>query len=172
VPLALSLSLTLMLPLYQDLVASTVWAAETPCALGGAPVSIEKWCARALYECVAQDKPQVLLALYLMFQHFALTLKYSASSLVAWNLRLAIDYSGSRLNAASSSRLLRPDFVEAIRVHVDRTLTGHPLYYTQEQDLQDETTPAHADLERTHADRLRACAAILGPVFHPDFSDS
>mmetsp|Transcript_13328 Transcript_13328/g.46314 ORF Transcript_13328/g.46314 Transcript_13328/m.46314 type:complete len:1280 (+) Transcript_13328:1580-5419(+) len=133
----------------EDLNVATVWGGGADAALG-APCAVERWCARALYECVARDKPQVLL-LYVQLQHAALTLRSSGNAAMAWSLRLTLEYFSASARRPPERRLLRDDFIEAIRVHLDRTLNA-PL---------DGVEPAHAA-------RLRGCTAILRPVLEPD----
>jgi len=99
--------------------------------LGGVPTSMERWCARVLYECVAYDKPVALL-LYLQLHHATLTAHWINYPTQAWSLRISLEYYSleSQMRSCINSFahlddrivLLRHDFVEALRVHVDITL--------------------------------------------------
>ena len=63
--------------------------------LSGVPSSMERWCARVLYECVAYDKPVALL-LYLQLHHAALSAYWINSPSQAWSLRIALELSNSQ----------------------------------------------------------------------------
>jgi hypothetical protein len=60
--------------------------------LGGVPTSMERWCARVLYECVAYDKPVALL-LYLQLHHATLTAHWINYPTQAWSLRISLELS-------------------------------------------------------------------------------
>mmetsp|Transcript_2517 Transcript_2517/g.8467 ORF Transcript_2517/g.8467 Transcript_2517/m.8467 type:complete len:127 (-) Transcript_2517:348-728(-) len=85
--------------------------------LGGAPSHIQRWCARILHECVAYDKPMVLL-LYMQLHHAALTIHWAKHSHHAWSLRMTLEFY-SRASHHLDLTLLRRDFLEALRVHAD-----------------------------------------------------
>lgn len=58
--------------------------------LSGVPSSMERWCARVLYECVVYDKP-VALFLYLQLHHAALTIHWINSLTQTWSIRIALE---------------------------------------------------------------------------------
>jgi len=101
--------------------------------LSGVPSSMERWCARVLYECVVYDKP-VALFLYLQLHHAALTIHWINSLTQTWSIRIALEYYSckGKLRSLINSfahlddemTLLRYDFIEALRVHMDIAL--HP----------------------------------------------
>mmetsp|Transcript_27279 Transcript_27279/g.84101 ORF Transcript_27279/g.84101 Transcript_27279/m.84101 type:complete len:125 (-) Transcript_27279:279-653(-) len=59
--------------------------------LGGLPSPIERWCARVLYDCVANDRPAVL-PLYIQLHHTSLTLSSIQHQMQAWSVCVAIEY--------------------------------------------------------------------------------
>jgi len=59
-------------------------------SLLGRVASVEHWCARILYECVACDKPAAL-TLYLQLRHAALSIWWKVCSAQIWSLRIALE---------------------------------------------------------------------------------
>ena len=59
-------------------------------SLLGRVASVEHWCARIRYECVACDKPAAL-TLYLQLRHAALSIWWKVCSAQIWSLRIALE---------------------------------------------------------------------------------
>mmetsp|Transcript_6433 Transcript_6433/g.19518 ORF Transcript_6433/g.19518 Transcript_6433/m.19518 type:complete len:1862 (-) Transcript_6433:388-5973(-) len=110
--------------------------------------------AQFIYECVTVDREHIL-PTYVQLQYYAHQLRLSANSLHAWALRLMLDYvSGQLRERLTAHWLLRPSFVESVRVYLDRTLLGG----TEEFQLN-----------LAFEQRLNGCRSILEGVLAATF---
>lgn len=96
----------------------------SPWVEGQAPM--ERWSARILYECIAYDKPAALI-LYLQMHHAATTIQSQLFPAQAWSLRIALEYCAASnlsilMKCTNQMPLLRRQFIQALRVHVDAAL--------------------------------------------------
>lgn len=128
-------------------------------SLLGRVASVEHWCARILYECVACDKPAAL-TLYLQLRHAALSIWWKVCSAQIWSLRIALEYSNGELQKSMRSRTVTEDqplllhhFMEAVRVYINTVLRQGEHRDPQIASSIDTLSPVLVPWEEIEVDR-------------------